>query len=322
MSEMLKLVPIGIMILLFTGGSLYGQVQVTIKSDKEAFMHAETFSIQAVIRMDHDVIPDIQLPDLQLSYEFDMEVIEVSDWEEKPHDALKVFERSWKIMPFDTGRVDIGPLVLPYQYFGQQDTAYSEVITVYIEAAIADHPDDFYPIKDIERVKIPSYQWIWMLFGLLLGMLIVWISWKWLKRKQSKPVIPNTPAVPEIHPLRKALASLEALTIQDHSGATGPEVFFTELTYILKEYIQGKTAAPAHRWTSEETLHYLQKALDRDGKLVLQQILQQSDLAKFALQIDYIAEKQRIILSTSRWMKRYDSALGKLDIDGSNTTTL
>jgi len=302
-----------IWVLIFCAAAVKGQVQLTLTSDKVESAHVEPFTVKATLRMDTDVKLTSDLPDLLLPPTFDVDIESDTKWQEQPHDVLKVLERSWVIMPFDTGLLVINALSIPYEYFEQADTAYSDELAILVYAEPSETAD-LYPIKDIERVNPSEYGWLWILIFILLILIVGWLLYKFLRKQKTKPVqSAPIPQAPEINPLKEAITALEEMMAIDYSDENGPDRFFVAFTFILKTYFQHKTAGLAHGWTSEETIRKLAGVLDVDGRYILEQLLQQSDLTKFAGQ-NHLDAKSVIIATATKWLRRYDNQIGKLDL--------
>jgi hypothetical protein len=131
------------------------------------------------------------------------------------------------------------------------------------------------PTNDIHDIKglvpVPhEWWWLWALVAVVLAGAMAW--WFWNRRKPaaaSETVTP--PTAFEI-----ALAALQRLR-QD-----GPpvEVFYTRLSDIVRQYIEGQFGLHAPERTTEEFL--AEASLPPASMTLLGAFLQESDLVKFA----------------------------------------
>ena len=148
-------------------------------------------------------------------------------------------------------------------------------------------------IRDIKGlVPIPNWMWLWIVAAVVLVVGIVAILlWK------RKKTVAQVPVVPPLTPVQLALAALERLRTE-----TVPvEVFYTRLSDIVRQYIEGQFGLKAPERTTEEFL--AEAALPAQQMTLLGAFLQESDLVKFAKFQPGEADRQRAFGATEKFVR-------------------
>ena len=140
--------------------------------------------------------------------------------------------------------------------------------------------NDMAGIKDIHREKKnwTDYLWIgWVVGGLLvLLLLLYWIS---RKPKNNGPLARNI-AMP---PYELAVKKLDALAQQQLWQNGNTKEYYAELSFILREFLNGKYRIRATESSTDEMPALLQKtSLTREQQADLLHLFANADLAKFA----------------------------------------
>lgn len=144
-----------------------------------------------------------------------------------------------------------------------------------------------FPIKSIKREPyvfddFKPYIW-WTLLGILiLGSILYFV----LKKKKEEVPEKIIPALP---PFEEALEKLHALDEKLLWQNNQVKEYYSELTEIIRAYIERELKVPALENTTDEVVEMLQK-LTKSKKIVtsketlqkLKELLQEADLVKFA----------------------------------------
>ena len=126
-------------------------------------------------------------------------------------------------------------------------------------------------IRDIKGFVPVPHGWLWL--ALLGSALLILLLFWWFKRR--KPVV-AIPVIPPFSPLEIALAALQKL-----KAANLPvEKFYTQLSDIVRQFIEGRYGLRAPERTTEEFL--AEARLPEQYMVLLQTFLQEADLVKFA----------------------------------------
>ncbi len=145
-----------------------------------------------------------------------------------------------------------------------------ENLTIHPEESVTSIPSKWYDF-------IPGWT-LWALLGIVLVALGVIL---YLLYKKNGPSI-FTPRKPE-PPYDMAIRRLEALKSSGMINSATPKVYFTELTDILRQYIDGRFGINAMEMTSTEILRRLRENLEtRLTAEQIRQVLSLADFVKFA----------------------------------------
>lgn len=142
-------------------------------------------------------------------------------------------------------------------------------------------------IKDIAPIiKVKYTFWEifrWILLGLAVAALIVGIIYIVKRVKAHKPIIELHPE-PVIPPDEKALKALETLRRKELWQTGKVKEYYTELTDIVRNYLEEAWGINSTDMTSDETLdaYHDSRAYDDVCETKLRQMLRTADMVKFA----------------------------------------
>ncbi len=227
---------------------------------------------------------------------------EIKDY--KVHDPLAVDGRisqkfEYVISVFDTGKFVIP--AFPVAYFPTDSlTDYKLIeasqITIYVESVIQDEERQLRDVK--APIDIP-YNYLWLISVLasiiLIGVLAYMGYRLYKKRKESgyliKPPEPPRPA----HEI--AQEALELLIGKNLIEKGEVKLYYSEVSEIIRRYIEGRYYVPALEKTSTEILLELNNQdLAEEASATVKSLLELSDLAKFAKYYPADKENKEVII--------------------------
>ncbi|MCF8332981.1 MAG: hypothetical protein K9I47_02440, partial [Bacteroidales bacterium] len=187
------------------------------------------------------------------------------------------------ITSFDTGYIAIPRFQFGYGEKTITDTLQSEPLLLHVNSVKVDTTKEIKAIKGPMEAPLTFAEilpWILGALALLLILLAIWYVRK--KKKEQKPVF-QPKAKPKDPPHVEAMKSLEALRKKKLWQNGKVKEYYSELTHILRVYIERKFEIQAVESTSNEILHDL-KQFDIDSQLYgqLEDCLVTSDMVKFA----------------------------------------
>lgn len=175
----------------------------------------------------------------------------------------------------------------PYPFVQNGDTVWSKSLSLkVVQPFQIDTTSN--QIADIKQVFTPKFYWIDVLKKALIVLAIITILFVlfFIIRRliQKKPVFTASTPAPVLPPYEVAIAKLDKMKQQKLWQQNRSKEYHTELTDVIREYIERTFDIPCMEMTSEEILEHLNhlKFETKPAYLALLQILRLADLVKFA----------------------------------------
>ena len=197
-------------------------------------------------------------------------------------DSNIIIQQQLTLMTFDTGYVTIPALQL--STFNSQLSTFTSPIDLYVTTITVDTTQAYKPLMPPIEQPIAMkevFPWILGALLLLLAALVVWYLVKHRKPKVDENGEPiKGPVVP---PYTKAIGDLESLKQQKLWQAGKIKEYYSGLTDIAREYIEGQFGVNAVEMTTDEILEQVSE-LHLDEQLFgkLKGTMELADLVKFA----------------------------------------
>lgn len=141
-------------------------------------------------------------------------------------------------------------------------------------------------IKDIAPIlELPKSFWEKILPYLLaiLGIGLILLLWFWYQKSKKKPRFEEKPLPPPPPPHVVALKRLQELDKAKYWQQGQEKQYYSELTDVLREYIENRYQIQALELTTDETIRALKKiSIEKNALFQLNQLMQLADLVKFA----------------------------------------
>jgi len=206
------------------------------------------------------------------------------------------------ITSFDSGYQTIPPIEFQYQVPGDTTllTAMTDSLFLHVRTVEVD------TTRAIRDIKAPmsaplTLQELWPLFaGIAIIGLVAGFIWYYLwRRKLNKPLFPII-RKPQLPPWQVAIESLNLLESKKLWQEGRVKEYYTELTDVLRLYLENQHNIPAMEMISADIV----ESLDQDDILKLfkdkiWQVLQLADLVKFAKEMPLPSE-HHLSLSNAR----------------------
>ena len=261
-------------------------VIVNGKITTDTILTGHPFDYSLDIRMPKGYI--INWNELKDTLNKSVEVISRSEIKEQPIDNSSdiLLTQHLTLTSFDTGYVEIPSIGIKY-YKSAKDTSvytsYTDYMYVYVEAAAIDTTMAYRPIKTPIKQNITFEETVPFVGGgiILAGLvlLIIYIVRR-LRKKTNIEEEEVKPQIPAIVTAREKMAQLKESNLWQ-SGKY--KDYYTDLTGIAREYLEGQFNIDAIEMTSDEILDEVRKIqLDNLIFSKLQNTLITSDLVKFA----------------------------------------
>ena len=191
-----------------------------------------------------------------------------------------------RITSFDSGMYTIPPIRFYFRelpdttlHFSQTESLILNVHTIKVDTTQA-----IKPIKGPMKVPLTFRELLpWILLAILLAFIVWFVIYFLKKRKKSEPVFQLKPRI-ILQPYEIALAELEKLRVKKLWQNGKIKEYHTEVTEIVRRYVEERFLIMALESTTGEILDDLSGRADLPAKLLekLLQILTLADLVKFA----------------------------------------
>ncbi len=257
----------------------YPQDRLTVEYaiDRETIMVGDP--VELVVTAYYPTNGTLELP--EIGKEKDIVVLR-RDWEQIPReDGLAQSESRYSLTSFRLGDYTVSTNAITCTVGEQVFTTNFPSIVLHIESSLpADASSEIADIKPSRKLPGRIPRWIWIVLGsafvaFLVGLIV---SKLWRNREI---LIPATPPVP---PDVIALNALQALKNKALLEKDECEPFYTELSLILRTYLEGRFHLNAPDETTEEIVEEMSRSPELNGtqRNILQEFMRQADMVKFA----------------------------------------
>lgn len=184
---------------------------------------------------------------------------------------------------YEGGDVYFPQVAINYQ--STSDTAQHQILTdsipLHIEAIAVDTTLAIKPIKSVLDVTLRNHKWILWL-GIITGLIIIGglIWYFFLRRKNIGPIAVPVPLKSLHERMTERLQQLQSKQLWQKGQL---KTYYSELTDILRDYLEERYHMHAHESTSDEIVEQLERHPDtRAHASNIRYLLNLADMAKFA----------------------------------------
>lgn len=221
----------------------------------------------------------LELPEIGREKEI---VVLHRDWENIPReDGLKQSESRYSITSFRLGEHAVSTNNIVCHLGDQTYTTNFPGVVLKVESSLADGASselaDIKPIKKLPG-RIPL--WLWIVLGSALTAFLVGLLASKLWKHKEK-LVPTAPPVP---PHVIAMNALQALKKKGLLEEDDCKPFYTDLSLILRTYLEGRFHLNAPDETTEEIISEMSQSSELSGaqRNILQEFMRLADMVKFA----------------------------------------
>lgn len=285
------------------------RTEIKIGDQITATIKADVLNIGILANAD-DVWPD------------SIEAIEVVTGPEWNRENPSSVTASWKVAFFDTGWIRIPPLLLVVRSDGRLDSVFTNDIPIRVLPVMPDSMG-LEGLRGIyEQPFNPGYYKKYIPHVLIVLLLMAGLFF-WLRQRKSK-YVEAPPAPPPPLPEEWAEEALKALAEKKLWQGGEVKEHYTELTYILREYLERRYSIHAMEQTSDEIIVQLKKLnLGKDLLMDTEQLLSVADLIKFAkadpgtdIHVDTIRRVHIFVEETTPKYRQEETDITKTNADG------
>ena len=238
---------------------------------------------------------DIVFPEFSDKVNNNIEIINYGTVEEAYSDdrETKIFKKDYTITAYQDGHFPIEPIEFKSVIDGDTLTFMSEAELLSVETVEIDReagPKDVKPIIQIPWTFAEMLPYI--LLVLLVVTIVLFIIY-YLKQRKKEPVASSIWEQTDVPAYAAALSKLEALRKSNYLKEEKFKLFFSELTDIIRRYLEKRFEVDALEMTSNEILSATNDLLEKEDHNKLEYILVLSDLVKFARHKPLVDESEQ-----------------------------
>jgi hypothetical protein len=209
------------------------------------------------------------------------EVLDESRWDTLgiAGDRLRL-QKNLLFIAWDSGMHRLPALPIAYKLGERTDTFFTKDIPMQVDLPQVD--TTLADIKPIIEEPLKLQDFIWYFVGVLALLGVIGLVLYLRKRKKMAPPPPPAPVV-QLLPHELALRQLEQLKQQQMWQEGNVKGYHSALTYIVREYLEGRYGIQALEQTTDEILAQLRQGeFNMSLSQRLGDVLQTADLVKFA----------------------------------------
>ena len=196
--------------------------------------------------------------------------------------SMETIRRSYTITSFDSG-----DYVIPsYAFHATGGDSKTEALRLQVSPVAVDTTKAIYDIKQPLAIKYSLWDWLrdnWQLVVIVLAvLLVIGAVIYYLRKRPKKEVIVEVPK-PVIPAYITALQKLTELRDKKLWQQEQVKLYHTELSDVIREYLESRYTIQAQEQTSDEifaSLRYMD--ITEENRNMLRQMLILADLVKFA----------------------------------------
>jgi hypothetical protein len=261
---------------------LSAQVSVSASLDSTSIMIGDQVNITLTMTCDPAVKlgdPDISALDTVKA----LEIINISNLNEiRKSKTGTLYQQKITLTSFTEGAYNIPQIGIPFEKKGNKGNVFSPTLLLEVNTFDVSEATELQPIKNI--IEEPFSFWDLLPYLIIgLALLVIGLTiWLLIRRNQRRETMAEFKKK-KLPPHIIALNKLEKLHQAELWQQGEIKSFQSQLTFILREYLEERFKIPALESTSDEIIDDLKKTdLDAERTNNLKDILQTADLVKFA----------------------------------------
>ncbi|WP_367392111.1 hypothetical protein [Lewinella sp. LCG006] len=270
---------IGIFCMLLLGGSAFGQVNVSMDLDSTVIFIGDHLGLTINIAAPtNTTIKNVNYG--KWADAGKVELLDLGNLNTITTSPELLLQQRLVFTTFDSGYHRLPSLEVIYELNGIQDTARSSNLGLTVATIPVQEDADIMANKDIIKEPIKLVDFLPIVLALLVIVVIIGVIWRAsaVRKRKAMPPAPLPPPIPAHIIALEKLDQLEAAAAWKTGDSKG---FQSDLTYILREYLENRYDLQALEATSPEIIKDLQR-LKLDEKGSLRAVLETADLVKFA----------------------------------------
>lgn len=233
-----------------------------------------------------------------------LEVVETGNIDTIIETDVIHYKQILQITSFDSGDYYIPSLnfqIISKNGYAQEIN--TDSLLVHFNTIDVDTTAAYKPIYDIMDVSMSWKDYLmWILGALLLIGLLIYLVYYF---KNKKPAPPKLPVLPPETDYQRAMRLLSELQAKNYPETGKTKEFYSELSDIIRMYIEKRFSLPAMEQTTGELLQAAKRTpILKRNRTELKQILRTADLVKFAKEKPLIPEMENAMLAAITFVEK------------------
>lgn len=275
-----------LLVWLLSGTGLFAQIQLELIPDTNSIRIGEQIHLSLVVKANQNDSTEITWPIASDTLTGKIDVVDVKAVDTTENAGLKYLTQQWVVTSFDSGQQIIPSFQLVIN--GQEHE--TEPFMIHVETVKVDTTQAIKAIKSVENVPISFIDWIkynWQLFaGLGVLSILVFGIYIILRNRKKEKTAPIKKVKPKIPPYVTAIKRLSELKKARYWQKDEVKKHHSEISEILREYLENQFAFPALEQTTAEVMQAIRLTeINPDQQKHLRHMLMLSDLVKYAKEI-------------------------------------
>lgn len=272
------------------------EVKATIGSQQLKVGDQTTIDLEVFYSAENE---NIVFPALQDTITKFIEIVTIDDIDttfDEEDVTKKILHQTLTITSWDTGY----HVVPPFEFVVGGDTLKTNPLILNVSDVALDPEQDIKDIKDVQEVPFSLMDYllarkkeIAIILGILLAIVLAYLFYK---KYKNRPMKEETIIVPKEAADVVALRKLDELKAKELWQAGKVKSYYSELSFVVREYLENRYEVNALEQTTDETLLLLHSVInDQENIKKFGYILQLSDMAKFAKQQPIGSENEQAL---------------------------
>ena len=268
---------------LFVVATPAAQAQVTVEASIDSTQILVGEQAKVLLEVSMDANQKLSLPVISDTLVTGVEVVEIAkpDTQLLNNDKRWLIRQEYTITSFDSAFYYLPPLEVLVN--DEKYRSESLALKVYSFPVDTLHPDQFFGPKPIQEVPITWNDVSTMVYAFILMLLLGTAAVFFIIRfRNNKPIIKIIKVEPKLPPHQTAMKRIEEIKADKNIQREDPKLYYTELTDVLRSYIEERFGFNALEMTSSEIIEHLLEQKDKDSIKDLKVLFETADLVKFA----------------------------------------
>lgn len=277
--------------------SLHAQVNVQATIDSLDIMVGQQTKIH--LRVEADANQKVVFPVFRDTLVTGVEIVEVSKLETNPIKGSNRIAVTQELLvtSFDSALYYIPPfdVTVDNRHFKSKSLAL-KVNTIPIPMDSVD-VNQFFGPQDVHAI---GYNWEdlkYVVYSIILLLVCCGVGGDLLYRyRNNKPIVRIVKLPPKLAPHQLAIQQIEAIKNSKLAESGDPKLYYTQLTDILRTYLNERFHFNATEMTSSEIIEQLRDLEGKDSLREFKTLLETADLVKFAKYVTQLNENDRNLM--------------------------